>query len=165
MMRLDRLAAMVATVDDNGGSALADTLAARWGFGAGTARYVRASARAVFAVPRGFLRMAAAADASPATAVVVAEVTAALAAASASVAAARPSRSGRWVELLPASDSPLGTVHATLVAAVPGAGLELTDLSQTQVTAWGIALAWLHDAGREVIRTALRTGSTRWARP
>lgn len=155
MMRLDRLAAMVATVDDDGGSALADALATRWGFRPGTARYLRTSARAVFAVPEGYLRLVAAADVDPATAVVVAEVTAALAAAGAPVAAACPSRSGRWVELLPADRSPLGTVHATLVAAVPGAGLELADLSQTQLTAWGIALARLHDAGHEVIRTAL----------
>ena len=57
MMRLDRLAALVASVGPDGTSPVADAAAARWGLPAGTARYVRTSATCVYAAGGGYLRL------------------------------------------------------------------------------------------------------------
>lgn len=94
MMRLDRLAALVATVGPDGTSPVADAAAARWGLPAGTARYVRTSATCGYAAGGGYLRLVPAAERPLRDVQAVAGVGAALAAAGAPVVSPRPRRSG-----------------------------------------------------------------------
>jgi Ser/Thr protein kinase RdoA (MazF antagonist) len=150
MMRLDRLAALVATVGPDRTSAVADAAAVRWGLPPGTARYVRTSATCVFATGDGYLRLHPGPERPVGEIRAVAAATAALARAGAPIAAPRSSTSGLLVESI-------AGVHATLVAAVPGEPRELEDLTAADAVRWGRAVARLHRAGTSVDRTGLPT--------
>jgi Ser/Thr protein kinase RdoA (MazF antagonist) len=153
-MRLDRLAALVATVRPDRTSALADVAASRWGLPVGAARYVRTSAAAVFATPAGYLRLLPAPEQPRAAVEAVARASAALAVAGAPVAGPRPSTAGALVETFAAGSNGL---RAVLVAAAPGRYRELPDLDERDAVRWGRALARLHTAGRRVDGTGLPT--------
>jgi Ser/Thr protein kinase RdoA (MazF antagonist) len=147
MMRLDRLAALVATVGPDGTSPVADAAAARWGLPPGTARYVRTSATCVYAAGGGYLRLVPAAERPLREVLAVAAAGAALAGAGAPVVPSRPSRSGRWVEPVP---SPAGDLYATYVDAAPGPA---EDPDESGFERLGGAIARLHRAGRTVGRS------------
>jgi Ser/Thr protein kinase RdoA (MazF antagonist) len=147
MMRLDRLAGLVATVGPDGTSPVADAAAARWGLPSGTARYVRTSATCVYAAGGGYLRLVPAAERALRDLRAVAAVGTQLAAAGAPVVSPRPSRAGRWVETVP---SPAGDLYVTYVDAAPGA---VENTGGSGFERLGRTIARLHQAGRAVDRT------------
>ena len=149
MMRLDRLAALVATVGPDGTSPVADAAAARWGLPAGTARYVRTSATSVYAAGGGYLRLLPAAERPLRDVRAVAGVGAALAAAGAPVASPRASRSARWVEVVP---SAAGDLHVTYVEAASG---PVEDPGKPGFERLGRTIGRLHRAGRTVERAGI----------
>lgn len=102
-MHLERLAALVASVDEGSRSPLADVAAARWGLPVGSAWYVRTSASCVFGAGGGYLRLGSVAEWSVAAVRAVSEATAALVAQGAPVVAPRISVGGHLVEVLASS--------------------------------------------------------------
>lgn len=101
MMRLDRLAALVATVSPDRTSTVADAAAARWGLPAGTVRYVRTSATCVFATGDGYLRLRPVQEHRVEDIRAVEAAAAALSRAGAPVVTPRASTSGRLSEVVP----------------------------------------------------------------
>jgi Ser/Thr protein kinase RdoA (MazF antagonist) len=145
-MRLDRLAALVATVAPDGTSPVADAAGARWALPPGTARYVRTSATCVYAAGGGYLRLLPAAERPFREVRAVTGAWVALARAGAPVVAPRPSVSGRWVEVVPGRT---GDLTATYVDAAPGPE---DDPDRSGFERLGRAIALFHRAGRSVDR-------------
>jgi Ser/Thr protein kinase RdoA (MazF antagonist) len=147
MMRLDDIHRLIATVDEAGRSPVADVVAAAWGHAPGAARHWRSSASHVFVLPRAYLRMV------PPTArprdefVAVVELMRALGERGVAVTPSVPSCAGALVETVA---TPLGDMHAMVVEAAPGERIDVDALTVARATAWGQALARLHEAGRDV---------------
>jgi Ser/Thr protein kinase RdoA (MazF antagonist) len=155
VMRLDRLAALVAAVDRGRGGPLVRSAACRWALDADAARYVRTSATCVHAVGGGYLRLAPRADRPLADVRAAAYVTGALAREGAPVVAPRPSTTGRLVEVVASGVPAVGDVSALLVDAAPGRACDLDELSGPDIERWGRAVALLHETGRRVDRSQL----------
>lgn len=155
MMQLARLAALAASVRDDGSSPVADEAGLLWTVPAGTARYVRTSAAFVLATPGGYLRLTPVRDRALGEARTNVRVAAALAAAGAPVTAPLPSTSGRLVEVFEPGLPDVGRMHASLIASAPGRYLELADLGEADLLGWGRSLARVHQAGRSVDASAL----------
>lgn len=138
-MRLADIRALVDTVDGDRCSSVADTVAARWGYGPGVARFRRSSASHVFTVPGGYLRFVPVDR--PAFA---ASHLAALHERGLSVVRPIPGVSGALVESVPTG---LGDMRAMAVSAAPGEQIDVDELTPGRARAWGAALATLHRDG------------------
>ena len=158
VMRLDRLAALVAVVDLRGGGPLIHAAAGRWGLAGDSARYVRTSATCVYAVDGGYLRLGPLADRPLESVRAAASVTAALARDGAPVVAPRPSTAGRLVEVVASGVPGVGDVSAMLVDAAPGSGRELEDLTRPDIERWGHAVGSCTRSVGESIDRSCRTG-------
>jgi Ser/Thr protein kinase RdoA (MazF antagonist) len=143
LVEIDRLAR---TVDEAGRCGAADTVAARWGHPAGTARWWRSSASHVFVLPSAYLRFMPASWRSR-DFYVVAQLMKGLA--ERGVALARPISTvgGALVETV---ETDLGAMHAMCVAAAPGRHLDVEALTLSQIHAWGTALAQVHETAAEL---------------
>lgn len=139
MMRLADIRALVDTLDDDRHSAVADTVAARWGIAPGAARFRRSSASHVFTVPDGFLRFVPA-DRPPFP---VAHMCA-LGNRGLSVVRPIPALSGALIESVP---TVLGHMRAMAVSVAPGAQIDVDQITPDRAAAWGAALATLHRDG------------------
>lgn len=147
MMKLETLQAVVATVDSQRHSDLADAILQRWTHDAERARYWRASANFVFFFKRDgqdyVLRFNHARERT--VAVIQAEIDYVMMLAARGMRVAKPvqSRAGQYVESI---DTSQGEFHAVVFAALPGDQLEVEDLTPEQFTLWGQALGELHNA-------------------
>ncbi|MFI6484072.1 phosphotransferase enzyme family protein [Nonomuraea sp. NPDC050663] len=148
MMPLTEIHAMSTTVDGDGSSPVADTLAAPWQVAPRRALFRRSSATHVFAVrdpafPYGarYLRAVPAAHRDPARVAGSARLVADLARLGAGVAAAVPSAHGRLVETV---STELGDYHVMLVEGAAGSPIRIADLTPARARRWGAALAGLH---------------------
>jgi Ser/Thr protein kinase RdoA (MazF antagonist) len=159
VLPLSEIVGLASTLDPEGRSVVADAVARRWGVPAGEARFWRSSASHVFRVPpsggresTAYLRFRPANRIAPGRLAAVAglmrdlgRVTAVAAPLASS--GGEPGPAGRLVETVA---TPRGAVHAMLVGAAPGRGLEVEDLTAGRARAWGAALARLHRAGAAV---------------
>lgn len=160
MMTLQLMQAVVATVDDQWESPLADELLARWAHDGGRAKFWRASTNFVFFFKQAgqdyVLRFNHAGERT--AALVEAEVAVVNALAAKGVRVARPihSLAGNYVESV---ETAHGLFHAAVFAALPGQPLDLADLTPAQVARWGQALGELHNATAQLSHT----GRPTWA--
>ena len=130
---------------------VADAAASLWGLPPGSARWWRSSACHVFASGAGYLRLVPAEVRSASSFAAIAKLMADLAGRGLRVVAPLPSVDGRLTETV---ETPLGEMHAMLLAAAPGEQIDVDDLTPDLVRSWGAALAHLHDAspGRDLER-------------
>lgn len=145
MMPLAEIDRLRQTVADSWDSPVADEVAAHWGCPAGTAKWWRSSASHVFVVAkdggRCFLRFVPGTyrgrDALAATARLMAQLS------RGGSAVVRPvaSESGALVVTVPTQ---VGSMHAMMVEAAPGDGIDVADLTEARARRWGLALAQLH---------------------
>lgn len=145
MMPLTEIDRLKQTVTEAWTSAVADRVAAAWGYEPGTAKWWRSSASHVFVLPdpRGkrYLRFVPEACTGAESVAAVAELTDRLAAGGAAVARPIESDAGTSTVSVPTS---LGTMHAMVVEAAPGDQIDVDDLTSDLARAWGRALAQLH---------------------
>jgi Ser/Thr protein kinase RdoA (MazF antagonist) len=147
MMPVSQLLAVARTLDGERGSPVADAAAAAWGHRPGLARFWRSSASHVFTVPgtdgagRAYLRFVPAWWRRPEQVAAVVGLLSRLAGAGAAVVRPVPSAAGRLAETV---DTPLGPVHAMVLAAAPGECVEVEELTADRALSWGAALARLH---------------------
>lgn len=154
MMPLAAIDALEQTVTPDWSSPVADAVAAAWGAEPGAARWWRSSASHIFVVPildrRCYLRFVPESvrslDEVRRIAVLMSFLSGSPAAGAAPrvrVVAPVPSLRGEWAELVETS---LGPMCAMVVEAAPGTPLDASDLSGSDASAWGRALAELHVA-------------------
>jgi Ser/Thr protein kinase RdoA (MazF antagonist) len=151
MLPLSEIVRLRDTVDADWRSPVADAVAAAWGFRPGTALFWRSSARHVFVVCSddrtqrvGFLRCAPAHLIDRRQVTAVAELMARLAEANVAAVPILRSSAGNVVETI---DVGGWQVHATLVADVGGASLDIDALTSESARVWGAALGSLHRDG------------------
>jgi Ser/Thr protein kinase RdoA (MazF antagonist) len=148
-MRLEVLERLVATLDDEWRSPVADAMLARWAHDAGSARYLRGSANFVFVFRQGgepfFLRFADVSERS--VPLVEAELAFVRFVGARGIQAAQPipSLEGGLVEQV---ESPYGTFVAVVFEALAGEEHEVDSLSMEQFAVWGEALGQLHQASQ-----------------
>jgi Ser/Thr protein kinase RdoA (MazF antagonist) len=145
MMPLNEIDRLKQTVTDTWASPVADRTAALWGYPPGTAKWWRSSASHVFVIPdpngKRYLRFVPDGHRGAASFAAVADLMARLA--DRGVPAARPVASQAG-PLVATADTPLGIMHAMVVEAAPGEGLDAGELDEAGARAWGTALARLH---------------------
>jgi Ser/Thr protein kinase RdoA (MazF antagonist) len=145
MMPLPELARLAATLDAAGRCPVADEVAARWGYPAGTARHHRSSASHVFTVDGAYLRFVPAWYRSRDRVEAVALGQAACAEAGLAVAPPLPSTAGKLVETV---ETGSGQVYAMVVRAAAGERWDAGALTPSRARAWGASLARVHRDGR-----------------
>jgi Ser/Thr protein kinase RdoA (MazF antagonist) len=156
-------------VDASRRSPLADSLAAMWGYPAGTARFFRSSASHVFALetPTGrsaFLRFVPARVVERVAVEATATLTDRLASHGIGTVAALRSKADRLVETAGGGDE---RMHAMVVCAAQGRQIDVDDLTAGTARAWerrsrgGIATAarWQPTCGCQMAPTALNAHS------
>jgi Ser/Thr protein kinase RdoA (MazF antagonist) len=147
MMKLSTMQAVVATLNEQWESPLAEELLARWEHDEECAKYWRSSANFVFFFKAsGRDRVLRFNHASERTASEIqAELAYINALAKSGVRVAQPvcSITGKDVESV---DTGQGRFHAVVFEALPGKQLDLEELTADQLVRWGRALAELHQA-------------------
>lgn len=162
MMKLSTMQKVVATVDEEWRSPLAEQIMERWTYDADTLYYYRSSANFVFIFEiegqSHFLRFN---DASERTVESIeAEVQILLYLRDKSVSTAQPvpSVNNRYVETV---ETDLGTFHAVVFQGLSGEHAEMENLSEEQYMQWGRTLGQLH-ASLQIIPEQHRTGRHNW---
>ena len=147
MMHLSTMQAIVEALDEDGGSQVADEIAARWGADVGSVRFFRASANFVFKFTQAgrscFLRFNHATERTPESIQAETRYVNHLDGQGVLVARPLPSLNGRFVESVPTA---LGVFHAVVFEAVAGQQWETAELMPEMFEAWGAALGRLHSA-------------------
>lgn len=157
MMKLSTMQAVVATIDAQWESALADEILRSWEHDNGRAKFWRASTNFVFFFKKAgqdhVLRFNHASERTAET--IGAELDYVKALAARGLRAARPvhSRADKLVESI---ETTQGLFHAAVFTALPGKSLDLEELTPEQLVRWGQALGELHQAA---------TGYTKPGRP
>jgi Ser/Thr protein kinase RdoA (MazF antagonist) len=152
----------VATVDDEWHSPLAERILQRWEHDPGQALYWRASANFIFFFKRAgrdcVLRFNHASERT--VKAIEAEVAYLNELAARRVLVATPLRSlsGSYVESVPTA---IGTCHAVVFEAVPGAQHDLDELTAEQFVRWGRALGDVHTAA-STASAAIGAGRPTW---
>jgi Ser/Thr protein kinase RdoA (MazF antagonist) len=147
MMKLSTMQAIVATVDDQWESPLADVLLQHWAHDRGRAKYWRASANFIFFFQHSgrdqVLRFNHASERT--LEAIQAELAYVNALADHGIRVAKPIRSlaGNEVETIA---TPQGSFHAVVFEALPGKPAEFDELTPEQFLRWGQALGELHNA-------------------
>lgn len=142
--------AVDSAVDTQGRSRIAERILEQWEHDPESARFFRSSANFVYTFRKGderyFLRFADSAERSEAE--IAAEVALLRWLPTQGLLVTTPiaSTRGRWMETV---ETDLGTFHAVVFAALPGAQLEIDELSETQLELWGVTLGKLHAAMRQ----------------
>ncbi|CAN5646080.1 phosphotransferase enzyme family protein [soil metagenome] len=148
-MKLSTMQAVVATVNEQWESPLADTLLAAWAHDAEPAKYWRASANFIFFFKQAgrdhVLRFNHASERTRDT--IQAEIDYVNYLAAAGITVAKPIRSlaGHHVE---SSSTAHGLFHVVAFEALPGELLEFDTLTPEQFMRWGQALGKLHQAAQ-----------------
>ena len=159
MMKLSTMQAVVATVDDQWESALANELLLSWEHDVGCPKYWRASTNFIFFFKRlGRDHVLRFNHASERTAEVIqAEIDYVNALAEAGMRVAQPVRSivGKQVESIATA---LGLFHVVVFEALPGKQFDLQELTPDQLVHWGQALGELHRAATRYTQP----GRPRW---
>lgn len=144
-MKLETMQAVVATVNEQWESDLADTLLQAWAHDPERAKYWRASANFIFffkeAGKHRILRFNHASERTAITIQAEIDYVQMLASQGINVAKPIPSLQGRYVESI---DTPQGLFHAVAFEAMPGKQLEFEELTPDQFNNWGKALGELH---------------------
>ncbi|WDV56537.1 phosphotransferase [Streptomyces coeruleorubidus] len=142
MTEIDRLKQTVSEAWD---SPIADQVAARWGYPAGTAKWWRSSASHVFVLPdrgrRRYLRFVPGSYRGPKFVAVVAELMTRLSDGGSTVVRPVAAESGALTMTVATG---LGAMHAMVVEPAPGAEVDVSDLTESRAWQWGEALARLH---------------------
>lgn len=160
MMTLRLMQAVVATVNEQWESPLADEILQCWAHDGGRAKFWRASANFVFFFKNGgqdcVVRFNHADERT--VAMIEAEIAVVKALAAKGVRVARPvgSLAGNYVESV---ETAHGLFHAVVFAALPGKQLALEDLTPAQVAGWGQAMGELHNATAQIVNP----GRPTWA--
>jgi Ser/Thr protein kinase RdoA (MazF antagonist) len=145
MMPLTEIDRLKQTVSEAWDSPIADQVAARWGYAAGTAKWWRSSASHVFVLPkdgrRRYLRFVPDSYRGPKYLAVVAELMARLSDGGSAVVRPVAAESGALTTTVATG---LGAVHAMVVEPAPGADVDVSELTASQARQWGQALARLH---------------------
>ncbi|MFI5530682.1 phosphotransferase enzyme family protein [Kitasatospora sp. NPDC051853] len=145
MMPLTEIDRMKRTVAEDWTSAVADRVAAAWGYPPGSARWWRSSACHVFVLPgdgaRRYLRFVSDAYGRAERLAGVAGLMARLHGAGAAVVRPVPAVSGELTVTVPTG---LGPVCAMVVESAPGEALGVEELTGELAGEWGAALARLH---------------------
>lgn len=145
MMPLTEIDRLKQTVSEAWDSPVADQVAARWGYPAGTARWWRSSASHVFVLPdsgrRRYLRFVPGSYRGPKPVAVVAELMARLSDGGSAVVRPVAAESGTLTVTVATG---LGAMHAMVVEPAPGEEVDVTGLTESQAWYWGQALAHVH---------------------
>lgn len=151
MMTLRLMQAVVATVDEQWESPLADALLQRWAHDGGRAKFWRASANFVFFFKSAgqdyVLRFNHADERTAAMIEAEVAVVNALAAQGVRVATPVPSLAGKYVESV---ETTYGIFHAVVFERLPGKPLDLEEITPAQVARWGQAMGELHNATAQI---------------
>ena len=147
MMNLSTMQAVVATVDAQWESDLADALLRSWDHDGGRAKFWRASTNFVFFFKKAgqdhVLRFNHASERTADTIQAELDYVNALAASGQRVANPVPSRTGHLVESI---ETMQGLFHAVVFEALPGKSIDLEEMTPNQLVQWGQALGELHQA-------------------
>ncbi|MER5217782.1 phosphotransferase [Streptomyces sp. NPDC002838] len=142
MTEIDRLKQTVSEAWD---SPVADQVAAHWGYPAGTAKWWRSSASHVFVLPdngrRRYLRFVPGSYRGPKPLTAVAELMARLGDGGSAVVRPVAAESGALTVTVATG---LGAMHAMVVEPAPGEEVDVSELTESQASYWGQALARLH---------------------
>ncbi|WP_129790069.1 phosphotransferase enzyme family protein [Promicromonospora panici] len=167
LTEIDRLKRTVTTAWE---SAIADQVAAAWGYPPGTAKWWRSSASHVFVLPdpdgKRYLRFVPDAYRGAGPVAAASSLMHQLAEGGAAVVRPVPARTGALTVTVPTA---LGAMHAMVVEAAPGAELDAGELTDDRARDWGRALASIHataggiEAGLPVALTELATIPDRFA--
>ncbi|MCX4706158.1 phosphotransferase enzyme family protein [Streptomyces sp. NBC_01373] len=126
-------------------SPVADQVAARWGYPAGTARWWRSSASHVFVLPdngrRRYLRFVPGSYRGPKHLTTVAELMARLSDSGSAVVRPVAAECGALTMTVATG---LGAMHSMVVEPAPGEEIDVSELTASQAWQWGQALARLH---------------------
>jgi len=147
MMPLTEIDRLKQTVAGSWDSPVADQVAARWGYPAGTAKWWRSSASHVFVLPeygrggRRFLRFVPAAYRERADVAAAAGFMAQLSRGGSAVVRPVAAGSGALTGTVP---TPIGAMHAMMAEAAPGEEADIAGLTVPRARGWGQALARLH---------------------
>ncbi len=165
MMKLELMQTVVATVDSEWRSPLADEILTRWVHDEATVYYWRASANFLFvfesAGERRALRFNHKRERSAEAIRTEVDYVLSLAEQGVAVAKPIPSQNEHYVESVPTK---MGLFHAVVFGWLPGEQMELGDLSPVMVKQWGAALGRLHAATQRLrVEESLATGSVTWA--
>ncbi|MEU5159942.1 phosphotransferase [Streptomyces sp. NPDC020875] len=154
MMPLTEISELARHVDDEWRSPVADTVAARWGFEPGAARWWRSSATHVFAVPdhpepdaETYLRFVPERYSAYERFETVARLMRTLRERGLAIVPVLPSVDGRLVERV---ETPLGAMRAMCIGEAPGDEVELEELTVARARAWGGLLARTHEAAADL---------------
>jgi Ser/Thr protein kinase RdoA (MazF antagonist) len=147
MMKLSLMQRVVATLNDQYESPIADTIVTFWTHDQHHARYFRASANFIFTFTLhgqpSILRFAHASERTVEAIEAELAFLHHLVALGALVALPKRSLSGQYVESV---STPLGVFHAVAFERLPGEKFDVRGLSLDQFTRWGCALGALHQA-------------------
>lgn len=147
MMTLSTMQEVVATVNEQWESPVADELLLQWEHDEGCAKYWRASSNFVFVFKRfgkdHVLRFNHASERTANEIQAEIDYVNALAATGIRVALPVHSITGNYIESITTA---LGPFHAVVFAALPGQQLDLEELTSDQLERWGQALGELHQA-------------------
>lgn len=165
MMKLSVMLKVDSAIDEEGRSPIAERILERWGHEPGSARFYRSSANFVYTFSRGgeqgggrcFLRFADSGERSAAEVAAELALLRWVASQDMRVAAPIASTHGREMETV-ATD--LGTFHAVVFPALPGAQMEIEELSAEQFERWGAALGQLHATMRRCPTSAVAARRT-----
>ncbi|WP_373464576.1 phosphotransferase enzyme family protein [Streptomyces sp. V4I2] len=144
-MPLTEIDRLKRTVSEAWDSPVADQVAARWGYPAGTARWWRSSASHVFVLPdngrRRYLRFVPGSYRGPKPLTAVAELMARLSDSGSAVVRPVAAECGALTMTVATA---LGAMHAMVVEPAPGEEIDVSELTASQAWHWGQALARLH---------------------
>ena len=147
MMPLTEIDRLKQTVVGSWACPVADQVAARWGYPAGTAKWWRSSASHVFVLPedghgsRRFLRFVPGAYRGRDDVAAVVRLMAQLSRGGSAVVRPVASESGALTVTVPTR---IGAMHAMMVEAAPGEEADIVGLTESRARSWGQALARLH---------------------
>jgi Ser/Thr protein kinase RdoA (MazF antagonist) len=145
MMPLTEIDRLKQTVSEAWDSPVADQVAARWGYPAGTAKWWRSSASHVFVLlesgRRRYLRFVPGSYRGPKPLATVAELMARLSDGGSAVVRPVAAESGALTTTVATG---LGAMHAMVVEPAPGVEVDAHGLTASQAWRWGQTLARLH---------------------
>ncbi|MDQ0176407.1 phosphotransferase enzyme family protein [Bacillus chungangensis] len=145
MMRLSTMKKVVATVDENWRSPLAEKILERWGYDPGSVYYFRSSANFVFVFSKEgkdyYLRFNEACERSLKTVEAETEILRYLCDKPIRTAQPVPSLNQKYVETI---ETELGTFYAVVFEALQGNQFEMEKLDKDHFYKWGSTLGRLH---------------------
>ncbi|MBB6453344.1 Ser/Thr protein kinase RdoA (MazF antagonist) [Salirhabdus euzebyi] len=162
MMKLSTMKKVVATVDHNWRSPLAEQILDRWGYDEGSVYYIRASANFIFVCKQNgkvrFLRFNDLSERDFQT--TQSELNILHYLKSKQVKAAQPilSKTNNYMEVV---ETEIGTFCAVLFEGFTGKQLEVEELNEKDYFIWGKALGQLHQAFKDA-PVELKTARSNW---